>query len=114
MKRRWRRRSTPGNWLARHGWDLQRADIAAYMRRYELVAWRFRFDVQPPGRREFFDYLRAHDALYRPLQRPGYRAFRLAMAGAALVLGYNAFEGLRNVYRGTGGTRLREAITPAR
>ena len=102
------------SWLARHGWDLQRADIAAYMRRYELVAWRFRFDLKPPGRKEFYDYLRAHDSLYRPLHRPGYRAFRLAMAGAALVLGYNAFEGLRNVYRGTGGTRLREAITPAR
>ncbi len=102
------------SWLARHGWDLQRPEIAAYVRRYELVAWRFRFDLEPPGRKEFFDYLRAHDALYRPLQRPGYRAFRIAMAGAAFVLGYGPFEGLRNAYRGAGGARMREAIAPAR
>ncbi|MCL4523923.1 MAG: glycosyltransferase family 2 protein [Acidobacteria bacterium] len=101
-------------WLAQHGWDLQRADIAAYVQRYELVAWRFRFDVEPPRRKEFFEYLRAHDALYGPLQRPGYRAFRLVMAGAALALGYNAFEGLRNVYRGAGAARMRETIAPAR
>ncbi|MCL5287180.1 MAG: hypothetical protein M1453_04195, partial [Acidobacteria bacterium] len=79
-----------------------------------LVAWRFRFDVEPPRRKEFFEYLRAHDALYGPLQRPGYRAFRLVMAGAALALGYNAFEGLRNVYRGAGAARMRETIAPAR
>jgi glycosyltransferase involved in cell wall biosynthesis len=102
------------SWLERHGWDLRRPEIAAYVRRYELVAWRFRFDLEPPGRKEFYDYLRAHDALYRPLQRPGYRAFRLAMAGAAFVLGYGPFEGLRHVYRGTGGARLREALVPAR
>lgn len=102
------------HWLARNGWDLQRPDIAAYVRRYELVAWRFRFDLEPPGRKEFYDYLRAHDALYRPLQRPGYRAFRMAMAGAAFVLGYGPFERLRNVYRGAGGAKMREAVLPAR
>ncbi len=102
------------SWLARHGWDLQRPEIAAYVRRYELWTWRFRFDLEPPGRKEFFEYLRAHDELYRPLQRPGYRAFRLAMAGAAFVLGYEMFEGMRNVYRGSGGARLREAVVPAR
>ncbi len=102
------------SWLARNGWDLRRPEIAAYVRRYELVAWRFRFDLERPGRREFFDYLRAHDALYRPLQRPGYRAFRMAMAGAAFVLGYGPFEGLRNVYRGAGGARVREVLAPAK
>ncbi len=102
------------SWLARHGWDLQRPEIAAYVRRYELVTWRFRFDLEPPGRKEFYDYLRAHDALYRPLQRPAYRAFRLALAGAALMLGYNAFEGLRNAYRGAGGAQMREAVAPSR
>ncbi len=101
-------------WLEEHGWDLQRPEIASYVRRYELVAWRFRFDLKPPGRKEFYDYLRAHDALYRPLQRPGYRAFRWAMAGAAFVLGFGPFEGLRHVYSGTGGVRLREAVVPAR
>jgi glycosyltransferase involved in cell wall biosynthesis len=101
-------------WLARHGWDLQRPEIAAYVRRYELVKWRFRFDLAQPGRKEFFDYLRAHDALYRPLQRRGYRAFRLAMAGAAFVLGYATFEGLRNSYRAAGGAQLREALVPTR
>ncbi|HEV8384141.1 MAG TPA: hypothetical protein VGQ11_04655, partial [Candidatus Acidoferrales bacterium] len=59
-------------------------------------------------------YLRATDALYRPLRSPAYRAFRLAMAGAAFVLGYERFEGIRNVYRRAGGARLREAVVPAR
>lgn len=102
------------SWLEGHGWDLRRPDMAAYLRRYELVTWRLRFDLEPPGRKEFYDYLRAHDALYRPLQRPGYRAFRVAMAGAAFVLGYGAFEGLRDAYRGAGGARMREAVAPAK
>ncbi|MBI3663828.1 MAG: glycosyltransferase family 2 protein [Acidobacteria bacterium] len=102
------------SWLTRRGFDLGRPEIAAYVRRYELVAWRFQFDVERPGRKEFFDYLRAHDALYRPLQRPGYRAFRLAMAGAGFLLGFEAFESLRNIYGGAGGARLREAVAPAK
>jgi glycosyltransferase involved in cell wall biosynthesis len=101
-------------WFAEHGYDLARPELAAYVNRYALVQQNLHFEWQPPDRREFFRYLRATDALYRPLRSPAYRAFRLAMAGAAFVLGYERFEGMRNVYRRAGGARLREAVVPAR
>jgi glycosyltransferase involved in cell wall biosynthesis len=102
------------SWLTRRGWDLRRPEIAAYMLRYELGVQYQRFTVQPPGRGEYYRYLRENDRLYARLRPPAYRAFRLAMAGAAFVLGYEMFEGLRNVYRDAGGARLREALVRAR
>lgn len=101
-------------WLEEHGWDLQRPDIAAYVLRYELGEQNLRFTVQPPGRGEYYRYLRENDRLYARLRPPAYRAFRVMMAGAAFVLGYEVFEGLRNVYRGAGGARMREAVAPAK
>jgi glycosyltransferase involved in cell wall biosynthesis len=102
------------SWLRRRGYDLHQPDIAAYLKRYELVEQMLRFTLERPGRREFFQYLLANERLYRPLWTPGYRLFRSVLAWAALLLGYDLFESLRGAYRESGALRLRESILPAR
>jgi glycosyltransferase involved in cell wall biosynthesis len=88
-------------WLVRHGQDLARPDVAAHVKRHELVVQMLRFYWDPPGRREYFRYLREFHELYRPLWTWRYRAFHRLLAFAGLVLGYETFMGLRDWYRGS-------------
>ena len=103
------------SWLARHGWDLQRPEIAAYVRRYELVERMFRFQIEGATRGEYFQYLREYQRLYAPLWSSRYQLFRTAMSIAGLLLGYSRSERLRENYRGAAPLlSAREAVFPTK
>ncbi len=100
-----------GAWLTQNGWDIRRPDLAAYLKRYELVERELGFLLEPPGRAEFFGHLWDYEALYAPLWSARYRRFRKATALAAGLLGYGAFQSLRGLYRRNGRLlRFREIL----
>jgi glycosyltransferase involved in cell wall biosynthesis len=100
-------------WLARHEVDLERPDVAAFLRRHALVEQMLRFCWEPPGRWEYFRYLLGFQALYRPLWTRRYRAYHSLLALAGLVLGYQRFEAIRERYRGSPtSVRMREGLFP--
>jgi glycosyltransferase involved in cell wall biosynthesis len=87
-------------WLRRNGFDVQKPEIAAFLKHQELGGTAMHFDLDPPGRAEYFRFLREHAAVHRALWTPGYRAFQWATSLAALALGYRRYEALRAKYRG--------------
>src|SRR5208282_2629432 len=100
-------------WLARNGFDLSRPDIAVYLRRHELVEQMLRYYCAPPGRAEYFRYLRDFQKLYRPLWTRRYRAFQTLLSLAGFVLGYERYVGLRECYRASRlSVRVRESLLP--
>ncbi len=116
-KRRWacyaRAIQEARKWLEVHHCDLGRPDVAAYIKRHELVEQMLRYYCAPPGRAEYFRYLRDLQELYRPLWTRRYRAFHRLLSLAGFVLGYQRFVGLREQYRGSRlSVRARESLLP--
>jgi glycosyltransferase involved in cell wall biosynthesis len=100
-------------WLAAHGYDLNKPDIAAFLTHQELAGREMRFLLESPNRREYFRFLREHAAVHRCLWTPSYRMFQRATSLLALALGYRRYESLRHVYRGVAPLlRARQAIMP--
>lgn len=100
-------------WLAAHGYDLNKPEIAAFLKHQELAGREMRFQLDPPGRREYFAYLRDHAAVHSCLWTPSYRMFQRATSLLALALGYRGYESLRGLYRGAAPLlRARQAIIP--
>jgi glycosyltransferase involved in cell wall biosynthesis len=102
-KRRWasyaRAIEEARKWLDVHNYDLGRPDVAAYVKRHDLVSQMLRFYWETPGRREYFRYLRDSQKLYRPLWTHRYAAFRALLCFAGLVLGYDGMILLQQRYR---------------
>lgn len=88
-----------GAWLAEHGYDPHRSEIAAFLNHQELGGREMRFAFDAPGRWEYFRFLREHAAVHRPLWTLGYRAFQAGTSLLALALGYRRYEALRAIYR---------------
>ena len=86
-------------WLTHHGFPVRGREIAAFLKHQELGGAEMRFAFDPPGRAEYFHFLREHARVHRALWTPGYRAFQLATSLAALSLGYRRYERLRAKYR---------------
>ncbi len=100
-------------WLADHGYDLQRRDIAVHVRRHELVEEMLGHYCVPPSRTEYLRHLLAIHRLYRPLWTRRYRAYHSLLALAGFLLGYERFMGLREHYRGSRlSVRMREGLFP--
>ena len=87
-------------WLTSNGFDVKKPEIAAFLKHQELGGTAMRFDLDPPGRADYFRFLRDHAVVHRALWTPGYRAFQWATSVAALALGYRRYEALRAKYRG--------------
>lgn len=102
------------NWLEKHGFDTRAPGLAAYLARYDLIEQNCRFEARDVGRWEFFNHLRLHRKVYGPLWTRRYRAYRLLMSYAGLLLGYRRFQSLRRRH-GQGGAslRLRRHLLPA-
>jgi glycosyltransferase involved in cell wall biosynthesis len=100
-------------WLVGHKYDLGRPDLAAYLKRHELVEHMLRYYFVPPGRAEYFRHLRDFQTLYRPLWTLRYRAFHTLLSLAGFVLGYERYVELRERYRGSRlSVRGRESLLP--
>jgi glycosyltransferase involved in cell wall biosynthesis len=100
-------------WIGRRGMGPHQWPVAAHLARQELVAQMVGFMSSPPGRIEYFRYLREFQRLHAPLWSTRYRAFRMALDFAGLLLGYKRFERLRDIYRKRPkGLKLREAVVP--
>jgi len=117
LKRRWEcfaaAVAAAKQWLVRHGQDLTRPDVAAFVRRHELVGRMLRFYWDPPGRSEYFRYLRGLHELYRPLWTWRYRTFHNLLAVAGFALGYETSMALRDRYRRSRlSVRTREGLFP--
>ncbi len=95
-------------WLAAGGLDA-RPEVAAYIRRHELVAQMVRHQSRGAGRWEFFQHLWAQQRLYAPIWPARYRAFRKLAAALALVTGYRGYHALQRASR-----RLTRAMAPGR
>jgi glycosyltransferase involved in cell wall biosynthesis len=118
LKRRWEcfaaAVAESKQWLTARGLDLNRRDIAAHVRRHELVAEMLHYSYVPPGRVEYMRHLLALQKLYRSLWTRRYSAFRSLLALAAFVLGYERFQDLRARYRGSSRSiSMREGLFPA-
>ncbi len=85
--------------LVRRGYDVTRPDLAAFLKRHELVAEMFQFRAEAPGRRAFYQHLKSFHELYGPLWTTRYRAFRSLVALLGAALGYRAYEAARDFYR---------------
>jgi glycosyltransferase involved in cell wall biosynthesis len=101
-------------WLDGHNYDAGRPDLAAYLKRHELVTQMLRFYWDPPGRAEYFRYLRDSQKLYAPLWTLRYRAFRALLSLVGFVLGYHGLAHLQESYRRSRAPlRLRRGLFPA-
>jgi glycosyltransferase involved in cell wall biosynthesis len=87
------------SWLACQGYDLNRPEIAAYVKRHELVTQMVKMISVGATRAEFFSYLWDSQKLYAPIWTRRYRLFRTALALAGYVLGHDGFERIRNSYK---------------
>ena len=102
------------NWLVGHKYDLGRSDVAAYLKRHELVEHMLRYYCEPPGRAEYFRHLRDFQKLYRPLWTLRYRAFRTLLSFAGFALGYRGLARVQESYRRSQAPRqLRRELFPA-
>jgi glycosyltransferase involved in cell wall biosynthesis len=101
-KRRWACYSSAvqegKKWLVRHGEDLNRPDVAALIKRHDLVEQMLRYSWEPPGRLTFFRHLQEHNRIYAPLWTQRYRIFRHALSLAGFALGYKRFTSLNGAY----------------
>jgi hypothetical protein len=95
-------------WLAARGLDAK-PEVAAYIRRHELVAQMVRHMSCGAGRMEFFQHLWAQQQLYAPVWPARYRAFRKLGAALALLTGYRGYHALQRGWR-----RMARAIAPGR
>jgi len=116
-ERRWRCYSSAveegKKWLVRQGHDVSRPEVAAFVKRHELVEQMLRYYCAPPGRAEYFRHLRDLQRLYQPLWTRRYRAFHTLLSLAGFVLGYERFVALRERYRGSRlSVRARESLLP--
>jgi len=101
-------------WLERHGEDLARPDVAAYIKRHELVGQMLRFSWDPPKRLEYYRYLRSFHELYRPLWSQRYRSYHSLLTLVGLAVGYERFTSLRQRYRDSAlSVKFREDLFPA-
>ncbi len=117
-KRRWasyvKATEEARRWLEGHDYDASRPDLAVYLKRHELVAQMLRFYWDPPGRAEYFRYLRNSQKLYAPLWTLRYRAFRTLLSLAGFALGYQGLARLQESYRRSRAPlRLRRELFPA-
>lgn len=117
LKRRWEcfaaALAGAKQWLAAHGYDLLRRDIALHVRRFELVEEMLHHHYLPPSRTEYLRHLLAFHRLYQPLWTRRYRMFHSLLALAGFSLGYQRFMELRDRYRGSSrSVRLREDLFP--
>ncbi len=101
-------------WLDAHGFDTRAPDLAAFMSRFDLIEQQNRFHATRAGRLEFFRHLQLHSLVYGPLWTRRYRAYRCLMTYVGLLLGYGAFEKLRNRHAlGGASLHLRRHFLPA-
>lgn len=87
-------------WLARRGFDRSQPAAGTLLRRMELVQRLLGFSVQTPGRAEYFAYLRDHHHLYSVLWDARRRIANRLTIFAGLILGYEKFLKLRQMYAG--------------
>jgi glycosyltransferase involved in cell wall biosynthesis len=85
-----------------------------YLKRFHLIEETHRFATQGANRKELFRHLQKHRSVYGSLWTRRYRAYRLLMSYAGLLLGYRTFASLRRRH-GQGGSslRLRRQLLPA-
>jgi glycosyltransferase involved in cell wall biosynthesis len=99
-------------WLERNAL-LDAPGVPLYLRRHALVEQMLRFLAEPPGRAEFFRYLRERERVYAPLRPPAYRFFQSLTSCAGFLLGYRGFEWLRSTYAAAPSLRsLRGRLFP--
>jgi glycosyltransferase involved in cell wall biosynthesis len=100
-------------WLVRRGHKLDEPATAQFMKRHELAERLMQFALREPSRLAFFRFLRDEHSVYRSTWSDRYRAFKLAVAMAGLVLGFRYFYALKNRYRTSIALRgLREDVLP--
>jgi glycosyltransferase involved in cell wall biosynthesis len=98
-------------WLRRQGYDLDRPEVAAYMQRHRLWERALRFQLEAPGRLEFFGSLREQRRLYGSYWPPQERWTNTAASLAALLIGYRGYQSLRDTYRKfTGALHFERAL----
>ena len=100
--------ATVKKWLTARGLDRQ-AEVAAYIRRHELVAQMVRHFSYGATRWEFFRYLWEQQALYAPVWPARYRHFRKLVAVMAILTGYSGYHALQRAFR-----RLTRVVAPGK
>jgi len=85
-------------WLASRGFDRDHPAADTILRRMELVQRSLDFALQTPGRAEYFNYLRDHHRVYSLLWTAPRRLGNRLTTVAGLILGYEKFLKLRQIY----------------
>jgi glycosyltransferase involved in cell wall biosynthesis len=85
-------------WLAGRGFDQNHPAADTILRRMELVQRTLDFSLQSPGRAKYFAYLRDHHRVYSLLWKAPRRLLNRFTTLAGLILGYEKFLKLRQIY----------------
>jgi glycosyltransferase involved in cell wall biosynthesis len=80
-------------WLTKRGYDLNRPDLFAFFKQWDLSQEKDEFVVTPPGRLRIFRHLMEYARFYGPQLTWRHRAVTYINAAGSLVVGY------KNVHR---------------
>ncbi len=75
-------------WLVKHGYDLQRADLHAYFKQWDLAQEKEEFVARPPGRARISRHLVQYARYYGPQLTWRHRTVTYMNAAGSLVVGY--------------------------
>ncbi len=76
-------------WLKSQGYDLDSADLRAYVKQWTQAQERDRFELNAPGRGRFFRHLLDFPLTYGEIMTARHRAYCYLRSFAALFLGYH-------------------------